>query len=195
MELDKFLNLIASIFGTLGAIYVMIGILAMTPELIKRQSNSYWDFSIPQIESLCQQKADNVSGFVFVILAFVLVWITIVFVPEGIRVFESKGLAFALSVVLAGCLYMTLNFVSNGIYKHQKLAVGKIITGQYLESVFEKGQLLPSDNKSLQAHAIELLDLKVSANEPIDTLLGRTAKVVGIKVPATLDYSAVKPMK
>ena len=97
-------------------------------------------------------------------MAFVITWITIV-VPEGIRVFESKALAFALSVVLAGCLYMTLNFVSKEIYKHQTLAVGKIITGQYLDSVFKNDQLLPSDNESLQVHAIELLDLQVSAKK------------------------------
>lgn len=195
MELDRFLNLVASIFGTLGAIYVMIAVLAMTPELIEKQGSSYWDFSIPEIDSLCQQKADNVSGFVFVILAFILVGITIVFVPEGIRIFESKALAFALSVVLAGGLYMTLHFVSKGIYKHQKLAVGKIITGRHLESVFKKGQLVPSDRESLQVYARELLDLKVSANEPIDDLLERIAKTVSVKVPATLDYSAIKSVK
>src|SRR5258708_15523144 len=125
MDLDKFLNLVATIFGTLGAIYVMIGILAMSPEFIEKQSQSYWDFSIPQIESLAQQKADNVAGFVFVIVAFVLTGITIVFVPEGVRVFKSKALALALSAMLAGGLYATLHLVSKGIYEHQKLAVGK----------------------------------------------------------------------
>jgi len=193
MELHRFLNLIASIFGMLGAIYVMIGILAMTPEYIEKQGDSGWDFSVPQIESLCHQKADNVSGFVFVILAFVLAGVTIIFVPEGVRIFESKTLAIAFAAVLAGGLYITLHFVSNGIFKHQKLEVGKIITQRYLEKVFSKGQLVPSDKRSLEVYARELLDIEVPTDEPVDTLLERTAKTVGIKVPATLDYSAVKP--
>ncbi len=69
MDLDKFLNLIAAILGTVGAVYVMWSILAMSPELIEQQARTRWDFSVPQIESLAQQKADNVAGFIFVILA------------------------------------------------------------------------------------------------------------------------------
>lgn len=41
MDLGKFLNQIATIFGTFEAIYVMLGILAISPELIEQQSNSY----------------------------------------------------------------------------------------------------------------------------------------------------------
>lgn len=126
MDLDKFLNLLATIFGALGAIYVMLSILAMSPELMLRQTQTYWDFSTPQIEALASQKADNVAGFVFVVIAFVLAIITIAFVPDDLRVFESKWLALALAAVLAGGLYATLHFVSRGISRHQKLAIGRI---------------------------------------------------------------------
>ena len=33
MDLDKFLNLVAAIFGAFGGIYVMLSIMAMSPEL------------------------------------------------------------------------------------------------------------------------------------------------------------------
>lgn len=192
MDLDKFLNLVATIIGALGAIYVMLGILAMTPELIEKQSNSYWDFSVPQIKSLTQQKADNVAGFVFVIVAFLLGGTAIAFVPEGIRIFESKALALAVSAIIAGSFFLTLHFISVGIYKHQKLAVGKIITARYLDSVFKQGKLNPSDNGSLPIYARELLDLNVPATETTNSLLQRTAKVVGVSIPENFQYSDSK---
>lgn len=192
MDLDKFLNLVATIFGTLGAIYVMLGILAMPPELIEKQSNSYWGFSVPQIETLTKQKADNVAGFVFVIAAFFVAGITIVFVPEGVHIFESKASGLALSAVIAGSLYAILRFVSAGIYKHQKLAVGKIITARYLDGIFKKGELTHSDSNSLLAYARDLLSLDLPAGETADSLLQRMAKIVGVDVPNTLEYPAVK---
>ncbi len=65
MNLDKFLNLLATIFGTLGAIYVMMSIVAMTPDLMFKQTQWYWDYSVHHIEAIATQKADNMVGLVF----------------------------------------------------------------------------------------------------------------------------------
>lgn len=195
MDLDKFLNLLATIFGTLGAIYVMLSVLAMSPELMLRQTQTYWDFSVPQIEALASQKAENLAGFVFVVIAFVLATITIAFVPDGVRVFESKWLALALAAVLAGGLYATLHFVSQGIARHQKLAIGKIVTSQYLDQVISRGRLEVADNGSLLFYARELLALNVLPDEPTRSLMQRVATEVGKTLPSGLDYSAVEPKR
>lgn len=195
MELNKFLNLMATIFGALGAIYVMLGILGMSPELMERQAHSYWDFSTPQIEALAKQKAENVAGFVFVIVAFILGAVTLTFVPDDIRAFESKAVALGLAAVLAGGLYVTLHFVSDGIYRNQKAAIGKIVTSRYLDKIAQHGRLEASDNNSLQVYARELLDLEVVSGEPVRSLLARVAAKVGKVMPPTLDYSAVEPRK
>ena len=67
-----------------------------------------------QMEALAKQKAENIAGFVFVVIAFVLTIISIAFVPDGVRVFESKWLALSLAVMLAVGLYLTMRFVSQG---------------------------------------------------------------------------------
>jgi len=195
MDLDRFLNLLATIFGALGAVYVMLGILAMSPELMERQTHSYWDFSIPQIEVLANQKAENLAGFVFVVVAFVLAAATLAFVPDGVRVFESKAVALGLVAVLAGGLYVTLHFVSQGIYRHQKLAIGKIITSRYLDQLVKRGRLEQSDGTSLPVYARELLTLKVSTGESVRSLLERVGATIGKAIPPELDYSAVEPRK
>jgi hypothetical protein len=195
MDLDKFLNLLATIFGAFGAIYVMLSILAMSPELMLRQTQTYWDFSTPQIEALASQKADNVAGFVFVVIAFVLATITIAFVPDGVRVFPSKWLALALAAVLAGGLYATLHFVSQGISRHQKLAIGKIVTSRYLDQVISRGRMEVADSMSLPVYARELLELNVPPGESIRWLMQRVATEVGKALPPDLDYSAVEPKR
>ena len=192
MDLDRFLNLLAAIFGALGAVYVMLGILGMSPELMERQTHSYWDFSTPQIEALARQKADNIAGFVFVLVAFVLALITIAFVPEKVRVFESKALALAIAAVLTGALYATLHFTSRGIYRHQKLAMGKIITSRYLDRIIKRGRLEPADSTSLPTYARELLELEVQPSDSVRSLVERVAAEVGKTLPPTLDFSAVE---
>lgn len=195
MDLDKFLNLLATIFGALGAIYVMLSILAMSPELMLRQTETYWDFSVPQIEALASQKAENTVGFMFVGIAFVLAIITIAFVPDGVRVFESKWLALALAAVLSGGLYATMHFVSQGIYRHQKLAMGKIVTSRYLDEVISRGSLGVADSTSLPVYARELLELDVPPGESTRSLMQRIANEVGKTLPPDLDYSAVEPKR
>lgn len=173
MDLDKFLNLLATLLGALGSIYVMLSIMAMSPDLMLRQTQTSWDFNIPQIEALASQKAENVVGFVFVVIAFVLATITIAFVPDGVRIFESKWLALALAAVLAGGLYATLHFVSQGISRHQKLAIGKIVTSQYLDQIISRGRMGVADSLPLPIYARELLELDVPPGESTRSLTQR----------------------
>jgi hypothetical protein len=56
MDLDGFLNLLASVFGAMGSIYVLKGIAALSPDLVERLSRSYWDFSAAQIDSLRKRR-------------------------------------------------------------------------------------------------------------------------------------------
>lgn len=195
MDLDKFLNLLATIFGTLGSIYVMLSIMAMSPDLMLRQAQTYWDFSTPQIEALASQKAENLVGFVFVVIAFMLATITIAFVPDGVRAFESKWLALALAAVLAGGLYATLHFVSQGISRHQKLAIGKIVTSRYIDQIISRGRMEIADSVSLPVYARELLELNVPIGESTRSLTQRVAIEVGKTLPPGLDYSVVEPTR
>ena len=193
MDLDKFLNLTATIIGALGAIYVMFGIMSMSPDLMGRLSQSYWDFSVPQIEALAEQKADSIAGVTYVVIAFILTSVTIIFVPEGVRVFENKAIALALAAVLTGGLYITLHFVSKGIYRNQKISIGRIFTAKYLGEIAKRGRLELSDRDSLTVYAKDLLDIDVLPNESVQSLLPRVAISVGATLPENLDYSVFKP--
>ena len=195
MDCDKFFNLLATILGTLGTFFVMQSILEMSPELMLRQAQSHWDLSVPQIEALAGQKADNVAGFVFVLIAFAVASLTIAFVPEGKRLFQSKCRALVAAFVFAGALYIALHFVSQGLSRCYKLAVGKIVTSEYLDKVISRGRLEVADSTQIADHAREYLELKVLPGESTRSLTQRVASEVGKALPQNLDYSAVEPKR
>lgn len=191
MDLDNFLSLVATVFGALGAVYVMLGILGMSPDLMEAQTQTRWNFSAPQLEALAHQKADNVAGFVFVITAFTVGAVTLAFVPEGVRAFSSKGVAIALVVVLAAVLYITLHFISEAIYKHQKRAMVTIVVGRFVDGVLDEGRLGVAREPSLAGYA-RLLELEVPSEQSPQLLFERVAKEIGREVPGDLDYGPSK---
>lgn len=193
MDLDRFLNLLASAFGALGSIYVLKAIATLSPNLIERLSRTYYDFSVAQIDSLTSQKADSIVGIALVVVALAIAVVTNAAVPSGIRMFEKWGVAVALAVALSAVAYVTLAFAGTAIQRHQRLAVGRVITAQALKDLFERGQVRDYDVPSLRVHATQLLNLQATEGEPARSLVSRLAKEVGATMPNSLDFSAVEP--
>ena len=191
MDLDRFLGLVAAVFGALGSIYVLKGIAALSPNLIERMARSNWGFSVAQIDALTAQKADSMVGIVLIAVALAISVVTIAAVPEGIRLFEHRGLAVAVAAALAGTAYIALVFAGGAIHRHQRLVVGKIITAQQLTKIFERGTVQNYDPASLRVHADQLLGLSAPADEAPEALIKRLAAEVGLSVPESLDYSRV----
>ena len=194
MNLDKFLNLLATMFGAFGSIYVMLAVLAASPELMEQQARQTWGFNGAQLEALAGQKGDNVAGFVFVIVAFVLATVTLAFVPEGVRLFPRKGVALAVAATLAGGLYVSLTSLSRWVGRQQKVAIGKIITLRALDNIIERRKLDTWNEPALHVLA-GLVDLDVRPGEPARSLMARIAAKAGKVLPSDLDYSAVEPQK
>ncbi len=192
MNLDRFLNLLATVFGTMGSVYVLKSLVRLSPNLIERLSRTYYDFSSAQIEALAGQKADSIVGVVLVVIALVLAVVNLAVVPDGVRVFESRGIALALVAVIGGASYIALASIGSAIHKHQKLAVRRIITAQDLGALLERKRLAASDVPSLKVYARTLLQMQVDDSEPPRLLLQRLAKEVGKQVPADFDFSEVE---
>jgi hypothetical protein len=192
MDWSKFLNLLATILGALGAIFVMQSIATMSPELMLRQTQTHWDFSSSQIEAIASQKAENRAGIVFVLLAFILAFLTILFNLGGVRLFKSKLLALVLASFIAVIIYVALYFLGQEFSRHDKRAMGKIVTSQYLDQLISRGRLEVADSMSLTVYAREFLDLNVPPSESTRSLMKRVATEVGKTLPPDLDYSAVE---
>ena len=193
MTLEKFLNLVATLFGAVGSVYVLQGLVALSPSLIERLSRTYFDFNAAQISALSAQKADSIVGVVLVLIALAISVVNIALVPSGVRVFEGRGLAIAVAVALAATSYATLWFVGKGVATHQRLTVGRLIVGEQLDGWFKQGKIMKSDIPSLRVLARTLLDLQVDESESPRSLLQRVAKATGRETPPNFDLSDVEP--
>jgi hypothetical protein len=192
MDVDKFLDLLAAVFGALGSIYVLKGVAALSPNLIERLSSTYYDFSSAQIDALTAQKADSIVGIVLVLIALAIAVVNSAFVPQGMQMFERRAVGIALVVGLTGLAYIALTFSGDALQRHDKLAVSRIITKRALEDLFKRGKLPASEVSSLKVYARTLLTMTVDDSETARSLVNRLATEVGVQVPPGLDFSEVE---
>lgn len=92
MEMQRFFNIISAITGICGAVFLLWGVLKLTPELIAMMSEG-WGINSAVLENIAEQKADFVSGAFLIIVAFIAQMIALLIrVPR--LVFENfvKGL-------------------------------------------------------------------------------------------------------
>jgi len=133
---------------------------------------------------------------VLILIALIIAIVNLAFVPASIRLPDGRMIAFALVAALAGIAYISLFFVGNTIHRSQKLAVGRLITTQWLNTLFKSKRLFASDVGSLRNYARMLLEIPVDDSEPPPQLAQRLAKEVGLNVPDGFDFSEVeKPVE
>jgi hypothetical protein len=192
MNFDRFLDLLAAVFGAMGSIYVLKSIAALSPNLIEQLSRTPLGFSAAQLDSLTAQKADSIVGITLVLIALAFAVVKSALVPLDIQMFERRAVGIALVAVLSGATYIALAFASDAVYRHQKLAVGRIMTTRELGPLFDTGKLLASDVGSLKVFARTLLGMTVEDTESPRSILNRLAAEVGLQVPANFDFSDVE---
>jgi hypothetical protein len=192
MELDRFLNLLASLFGALGSLYTLKSILGLTPNVMERLSRTYFSFSIPQINALASQKADSVVGVILIVIALLLALVNIAVAPSGIRPFEKRDVALAVSVALVAIVYIALIPIRDGYYKQQRLEIGRIIVGEFVDGLINKKRLDSSEAPSLPVYARDLLALEVAPGDSPRLVLERLASAVGRELPQDFDFSDVE---
>lgn len=195
MDLDRFLNLVAALFGAMGSVYTLKGVAALSPNLIERLSRSYWGFSSAQIEALTAQKADSIVGIVLVVIALMLAIITIAVVPPDVRFLERRATAITLAVVLTGVSYLALVLIGDAVAKHQRLAVGRVIVAQEIGELLETGRLQKSEIESLRTYGRDLLGWKEEDLAAPTELFKRLAAEAGLSVPDGFDFSEVDDLK
>lgn len=192
MDLDRFLNLLAAVFGAMGSIYVLKGVAALSPNLIERLSRTYFSFSAAQIDALTAQKADAIVGIALVVIALAIAVVNSAAVPAGIPMFGRRTMGVALVAVLSGAAYLALAFAGAAIHRHEKLAVGRAITAQELSRLFKVGKLPVSEVGSLKVYGRTLLGLTIEDSESPRSILSRLAGEVSMRVPEGLDFSEVE---
>ena len=115
MTLSTLLTLLAACTGTLGSIYGLKSYLSLTPAFTADLATPRWDFSTSIIDSLSDQRAENIVGASAFVLALLLVIASIAFIPPGTALFASSAVGVGAAVVLTGVVFALMTVVRKSL--------------------------------------------------------------------------------
>jgi len=181
MSLERFLSLSAIVLGFIGTVFLLKGVLRMTPDVIGEIGQTRLDYSIPVLENLSVQKADTICGFIFVVIAFSLQLIRTLFNLSAIRLPGSNVRSFILMlffILIVSVLLLSINF---SLRKHNRIEAGKSITRWYVKKyLLKENNLNLSQLSYVESYSSKLLYLPRAQNETDEEFLLRLGAVINI---------------
>ncbi len=192
MNLDRFLTLLATIIGLIGSIFLVKGSLGLTPDIMGRLAETNWWFNAAQVNGLATQKANAVSGAVFILLAFLIAMVRMAFVDEQIPCFESKGMAFAVAFSVAAIACVVLLFINRGVASHQKHQIGTAVIGRRVDELLRRGEVGVEQVTELAATAEKMLSLRPANPRDPEATFREVVEAVGRKLPGQFDLGKLQ---
>lgn len=175
MTLDKFLNLAAIILGFIGTIFLLKGVLRMTPDVIGEIGQTRYDYSLPVLENLSVQKADTVTGFIVIVIAFSIQLVREVLSLGDIKLPINGIGSFLAILIVCSVLFGTFLLINIGLRAHNKLAAGKSITKWYITTriLSTPEQINVNKIKDVEGYSKSLLNLERKESESDEDYLIR----------------------
>ncbi|MDP1638361.1 MAG: hypothetical protein Q8K74_12750 [Candidatus Nitrotoga sp.] len=97
--LQRDLTIMAASVGLVSAIFFSFGATSAGPEEICLQATPYWDFSEPVARALSAQRAQNVIGSIFLVIAFILQIVAVVVPPSVSSPLPKETLIYSHALV------------------------------------------------------------------------------------------------
>jgi hypothetical protein len=187
MTLDQFLNLLSTLFGAMGSIYVLKSILRQTPEITERQSATIYGHNPNLIDFLSAQKAEGIVGTSLIVIALIIAFANAAATPSDIAVSQNRLFAICLSLVLAAIVYLPLYLIGKTIDHHHRRDTARIMAAKTLDRLFIKKSIssyeLAPEIKSLRYLNDKYLHLELSTAKTSKEFLRLIAKDAGRTVP------------
>jgi len=113
MSLIKIFDLLSLIIGFAGTLFMIKGISKLTPDIMAELSKTKIGYNPDQVKNISIQKADTMTGFILVIMAFSVQIITRVCVEGNIFCITYWQDLFILTLVVIVILVITfkLNYI------------------------------------------------------------------------------------
>lgn len=191
MKLNRFLSLLAACIGLGGAMIMAWSFLLQTPETMLSLTSPYSriDYAPEQIASLADQKADTLIGVLWILLAFLVEIVSLLFVKEDteisfaekIRQGLSTLIGMAIIVIIVVALAWGSRAVDFRIARHNKLEMGKLAVKNHLS--FIRREKMTPDIQYIEQMCKDLLNLNKNGSESSSVFLKRVEVYVGENEP------------
>jgi hypothetical protein len=183
MFIDRFVNIISAVIGFAGAIFLLKGVLHLSPDLIAKLSQTYFDFSLVQLQNLSSQKADIVSGAFLVSLAFVIQILGLLLLREPFSVFEGYWFAALLAAAVSLLIVIVFIGINRGLTRHYEQQAKVMLAKWQLEQTVKRVAITPVDVRSVEQYTQTLLGIKREQNENGAAFIRRIAGQFKVSLP------------
>jgi hypothetical protein len=127
MPLAQFFNLLSACLGFAAAAFFAAGALLTGPIRISRISTSYWDANVHWADSICDQRADYISGALLLVLSFSFqLWANLIPSEPLPTQFQPYGCAIAEIGAAVVFLLLLALLLRNAVSKSTKEAVRRM---------------------------------------------------------------------
>jgi len=167
MEIQKFLSLLAALIGFVGALFLSKGVLSLSPKAMLELTSPYSriGYAPEQIISFAKRKADTVMGVFYILIAFLLQIISIVFFSKSLFLFRSQWLGFWIALAIVATLTIISSFASSRVSNWHRNEMGKIKICSHGSRYLLKDDFSERCAKEIESMARDLLGMKREGNE------------------------------
>lgn len=179
MRLRKFMSLLAIVLGFIGTVFLLFGVLRMTPDVISEIGQPRYDYSVPVLKNLSIQKADTICGFIFVVIAFCLQLTQTLCNFSAIRLPWSNVFSYILIFICTLILSAILLSYDYSLRDSNMKEAGKVITRLFVKDyLFKDGKLNLSILSTVESYSSDLLHLPRVKNETDEEFLLRLGPII-----------------
>lgn len=194
MGLYRFFSLLAVFMGFGGSVFLAKGIIGLSPKAMLHSSSRYgaYAFHTAEIKSMSKNKANTLVGIIYILIAFLIQLIAIIFVENEIATFKTRWAGFWCGFFMFCFLSIIFYLLNINIYHNTKLTIGKIAIKDFCFYRFSEKKKIDSANaKSLVTMCRELIDFYKGDNETLINFVKRVAKYVDWEIQEEMDFSEI----
>jgi len=183
MQIDRLVSIIAVIVGFAGSLFLLKGVLRLTPDIMAKLSQAYMGYNISMVKNVSSQKADIMSGAILVLIAFSLEAFRLILIREPFTVFDNFWLGTCIAGALALLIIGVLFAVNVGLTAKYENATKRELVKFYLQKHLADGQVNRNELKSIEQNSKSLLGIERKEQETGVEFIHKIAKLVDIQVP------------
>lgn len=197
MNPDKMLSLGATILGFSGSIFLAIGVLYLTPDMIAEQAKTKTWYNPEQLHNIATQKAHFECGIVLVVVAFLLQSINLIVSHERIsKIFSFFGKDVSLVIPLSLILILGAVIADSILKKKHKFDSHKSLAKDYLLNISLKdNKVSDGEYKELMERTEKYLNFRVEPEKSKASNLKRYADFLGVRIPSNADLNELEERK
>lgn len=188
MNLKEFIDLLFTVFGAIGSIYVLRSITRITPEVTEEISATKLGHNPDHIDSISEQKADGLVGNILIIMALIIAITNSALDFSKIQVFTNRIYAIVFVILISIIVYLIIIWIGKKIDKKHRRKVAIIIISDQIDRMMEREIIQGSDVRSLEFMSERYLCLRSNDFETKMDYVVAISKLVEKKFPDNIKF-------